>query len=149
MSRSFALLPALLIVASPAMAQDGAGDALRSLDDPERVEAMASALESITAAMMAMPVGPIIEAVRRADPDGYDDGDYDEEDVPADATLGELTRSDPDMPERLGDEARITGGVAGAAARDLATALPMLTAIASDLAAQWQQRLADARRNRR
>jgi hypothetical protein len=148
MSRSFALLPILLAatVPSPAFAQDGAGDALRSLDNPERVEAMASALEGITAAMMAMPVGPIVEAVRRADPDGYYDGGND---IPEDATLGELTRSDPDMAERVGEEARITGEVAGAAARDLATALPMLTAIASDLAAQWQQRLADARRNRR
>ncbi len=147
MSRSFALLPLLLAasVTSPAFAQDDAGDALRSLDNPDRIEAMASALEGITAALMAMPVGPIVEAVRRADPDGY----YDDEDFPEDATLGELTRSDPDMPERLGEEARITGEVAGAAARDLATALPMLSAIASDFAAQWQQRMADARRNRR
>jgi hypothetical protein len=147
MSRSFALLPLLLAasVTSPAFAQDDAGDALRSLDNPDRIEAMASALEGITAALMAMPVGPIIEAVRRADPDGY----YDSEGIPEDATLGELTRSDPDMPERLGEEARITGEVAGAAARDLATALPMLSAIASDFAAQWQQRMADARRNRR
>ena len=145
MSRSFALLPVLLIVASPAFAQNDAGDALRSLDNPERIEAMATALEGITAALMAMPVGPIVDAVRRADPDGY----YDDGEIPADATLGELTRSDPDMPERLGEEARITGEVAGAAARDLAIALPMLSAIASDFAAQWQQRMADARRNRR
>ncbi len=118
---------------------------MRSLDNPERIEAMASALEGITAALMAMPVGPLVDAVRRADPDGYFDG----EEIPEDATVGELTRSDPDMPERLGEEARITGEVAGAAARDLATALPMLSAIASDFAAQWQQRMADARRNRR
>ncbi len=143
MSRSSALLPALLIIASPAFAQDDASDALRSLDNPERIEGIANALEGITAAMLAMPVGPIVEAVRQADPEGYDG-----EDLPPDATLGDLARSDPDMPERLGDEARVTGEVAGAAARDLATALPIFTAMARDLAAQWQQRMADARRRR-
>lgn len=147
MSRSLAVLPALLLTAaSPALAQERAADALRNLDDPERIEGLARAIEGVTEALMAMPVGPIIDAVRRADPDG---DHFDDEDIPADATLGELTRADPDKPARLGEEARVTGEVAGAAARDLATALPMLSAIASDLAAQWQQRMADARARRR
>jgi hypothetical protein len=142
-----ALLPAALFaVASPALAQDDGADALRALDNPERIEAMASAIERITAALLATEVGPLVDAVRRADPDR--DHDADGDDLPPDATLGDLVRANPDTTARIGDEARVTGEVAGAAARDMAAMLPVLAAMARDMAAQWEQRMADARRRR-
>jgi hypothetical protein len=133
---------AAIALASPATAQSDAADALEAIDNPEQVEAMAETIEDVTAALLTMPVGPLVDAMRRIDPDAA----YD---VPGDATLGEMTQADEDLPARLGDEARIGGQLAGQAARDLAVAMPMIEAMASDMAAQWRQRIADARRNQR
>lgn len=133
---------ALIAITAPASAQSDAAEALEAIDNPEAVDSMADGLEAVAAALLQMPVGPLVEAMRRIDPDAAPP-------VAPDATLGDLTGSDPDMAERLGDEARVTGLVAGQTARDLTTALPVLRAMASDLAAQWRQRIADARRNQR
>jgi hypothetical protein len=133
---------AALAIASPVSAQSDAADALEAIDSPERVEMMAETVEDVTAALLAIPMGPLIDAMRRIDPDAA----YD---VPDDATLGEIARADADLPERIGDETRIGGEIAGQAARDLAIAMPVIEAMASDLAAQWRQRIADARRNQR
>ena len=133
---------ALIAITAPASAQSDAAEALEAIDNPEAVDSMADGLEAVAAALLQMPVGPLVEAMRRIDPDAAPH-------VAPDATLGDLAGSDPDMAERLGDEARVTGLVAGQTARDLTTALPVLRAMASDLAAQWRQRIADARRNQR
>jgi hypothetical protein len=133
---------ALIAITAPASAQSDAAEALEAIDNPEAVDSMADGLEAVAAALLQMPVGPLAEAMRRIDPDAAPR-------VAPDATLGDLTGSDPDMAERLGDEARVTGLVAGQTARDLTTALPVLRAMANDLAAQWRQRIADARRNQR
>lgn len=95
-------------------------------------------LERSLAMLMAMPVGPMLEPLRRIDPDALPYADED-------STLGDLTDADGNLPERAGEEARVAGTVAGAAARDLAVALPVLTAMARDMAAQWRARIADAR----
>lgn len=133
---------AALAIASPVSAQSDADDALDVIDNPEQVEAMADTIEGVTAALLAMPVGPLVDAMRRIDPDAAHD-------VSDDATLGEMARADEDLPERFGDETRIGGEIAGQAARDLAVAMPMIEAMARDMAAQWRQRIADARRNQR
>lgn len=133
---------AALALASPASAQSDTADALDAIDNPEQVEAMAGAIEDVTAALLTMPVGSLVNAMRRIDPDAVGD-------VPDDATLGEMARVDEDLPERLGDETRIGGEIAGQAARDMAVAMPMIEAMARDMAAQWRQRIAYARRNQR
>ncbi len=133
---------AALAIASPVSAQSDAAGALEAIDSPERVKAMAETIEDVTAALLATPVGPLVDAMRRIDPDAASD-------VPDDATLGEIARADEDLPERIGDETRIGGEIAGQAARDLAVAMPMIEAMARDMAAQWRQRIADARRNQR
>lgn len=133
---------ALLSLTAPASAQSDAADALERMDDPVAIEAMADDLEHVTQAVLGMPIGPLVDALRRIDPDMAAD-------LPDDATVGEAVAADPDLAERVGEEARITGLVAGQSARDLAAALPVLRSMASDLAAQWQQRISDARRNQR
>ena len=133
---------AALALASPVAAQSDAADALDAIDNPEQIETMAETIEDVTAALLAMPVGPLAKAMRRIDPDAADD-------LPDDATLGEMAGTDEDLPGRLADETRIGGELAGQAARDLAAAMPMIEAMARDMAAQWRQRMADARRNRR
>ncbi len=133
---------ALAALSAPAAAQSDAADALAAIDDPERIEALADAIEHITGALLDMPVGPLLDTMRRIDPDSAPK-------VSRNTTLGDITRTDPDLAERMGDEARVTGTVAGQTARDIAVALPVLRAMASDLAAQWRLRIEDARRNQR
>ncbi len=133
---------ALIALTAPASAQSDAAESLEAIDDPEAIESMADQLEAVAGVLLQMPVGPLVEAVRQIDPDAAPG-------IAPNATLAELTGSDPEMAERLGDEARVGGLVAGQAARDLAVALPVLRAMAHDLAAQWRQRIADARRNQR
>lgn len=133
---------ALVSLTAPASAQSDAADALEQLDDPVAVEAMADDIEHVADAVLGMPIGPLVEALRRIDPGMAPD-------LPDDATVGEAVAADPDLAERVGEEARVTGLVAGQSARDLAAALPVLQAMASDLAAQWRQRISDARRNQR
>jgi hypothetical protein len=133
---------ALVALSAPAAAQTDAVDALAAIDDPDRLEALAESIEHVTAALLDMPVGPLVDAMRRIDPDAMPE-------AAPDTTLGDMAGTDPDFAERLGDDARVTGTVAGQTARDISVALPVLRAMASDLAAQWRQRIADARRNQR
>lgn len=129
---------AALSLSAPASAQTDAVDALAAIDNPAAVEAGAETLERAIAIVMAMPIGPMLEPLRRIDPDALPHADED-------STLGEVASADADLPERAGEEARVAGAVAGAAARDLAVALPVLTAMARDMAAQWRDRIAEAR----
>jgi hypothetical protein len=101
------------------------------------IAAMGETIASLTTALLAMPVGPLADAVRRIDPDAA------MADLPPDATVADMVHADP---QAAGRQARITGDAAAGAARDIAAAMPVLTAMARDLAAQWQLRLADARR---
>lgn len=129
---------AALALTAPASAQTDAVQALEAIDNRAAIEAGAEVLERSLAMLMAMPVGPMLEPLRRIDPDALPYADED-------STLGDLTDADGNLPERAGEEARVAGTVAGAAARDLAVALPVLTAMARDMAAQWRARIADAR----
>lgn len=129
---------AALALTAPASAQTDAAQALEAIDNRAAIEAGAEVIERSLAMLMAMPVGPMLEPLRRIDPDALPYADED-------STLGDLTDADGNLPERAGEEARVAGTVAGAAARDLAVALPVLTAMARDMAAQWRARIADAR----
>lgn len=129
---------AALALTAPASAQTDAVQALEAIDNRAAIEAGAEVIERSLAMLMAMPVGPMLEPLRRIDPDALPYADED-------STLGDLTDADGNLPERAGEEARVAGTVAGAAARDLAVALPVLTAMARDMAAQWRDRIADAR----
>ncbi len=104
-------------------------------DNPERIDAVGDAMEAMTRALMAMPIGSLAEAAARIDPDS------DLADVPYDATLGELAGDDETMPARMGDEARHAGRAMAGMTREMARMLPMLQAMASDMAAQWNNRM--------
>jgi hypothetical protein len=149
----FLVLTALSSVAfaAPAVAQDrdedtaGATAALRELQDPARADAMADMVEGVTAALLQMPVRPIADAVRRVNPDSR------MADIPDDATLGDL--ADPsgrgDTAERVGEQARTAAYLMGDMSRQMEVMLPIFTAMARDMAAQFEDRLGDARRRAR
>ncbi|QJQ31177.1 hypothetical protein GV829_00875 [Sphingomonas lacunae] len=145
---AFAALASVAAV-SPSSAQDRtlpSSEALERMatewDNPERIHAVGDAMEALTRALMAMPIGPLAEAAARIDPDS------DLADVPADATLGDLTGHDDDMPSRLGEDARHAGRAMASMTNEMARMLPMFEAMARDMAAQWQDRMERAREER-
>src|SRR3546814_8039514 len=76
------------------------GDAAEVLSDPAAQDRMADTVAALVDALMQLRVGPLAEAVARADPDS--DAAY----IPPDATLGEVAGRDPDYGARMGDEVR-------------------------------------------
>lgn len=132
--------------AEQAPAHDSAA-LLAAVENPERVDAMANALGAMTEALMAMPVGPLVNAARQMDPNAARDAD---EALPDDATIADLaSRDDPHMAERMGDNARAATHVMAGMAGQMVRMMPMFEAMARDMAAQFEGRMADARRRQR
>lgn len=137
-------------VAVPAVAQDRdtapydrAGRLADEWADPARLDAVGDTVEAVTRALLAMPVGPLADAAARMDPDS------DLADVPPDATLADLAGEDEDMPARLADDARHAGRVMAGMTQEMARMLPVFEAMAHDMAAQWRNRIEEARRDDR
>ncbi|MBB6427042.1 hypothetical protein [Sphingopyxis sp. JAI128] len=129
----------LFALAAPASASEMRG-AVATLNDPVAQERMAETITAMVGALMQMQVGPLAKAVAQIDPDS--DAAY----IPPDATLGEVTGSDPYYAERMGDDVRATTRMAGHAASAIAAYAPVLKDMARDLAAQWERERAESRR---
>lgn len=128
-----AVVPLLVLAAPmPATAAD-VRDAAETLTDPVEQDRMADTVTAVVDALMRLNVGPLAEAVARADPDS--DAAY----IPRDATLGELAGRDPDYGQRIGDDVRATSRMAGHVATAAAAYAPVLKDMARDLAAQWER----------
>src|SRR3546814_12641937 len=95
-------------------------DTVATLNDPIAQERMAETITAIVGALMQMQVGPLAKAVAEIDPES--DAAY----IPPDATLGEVTGSDPYYAERMGDDVRATTRMAGHAASALSAYAPVL-----------------------
>ncbi|MFM6852789.1 MAG: hypothetical protein ACKOUM_01755 [Sphingopyxis sp.] len=141
------IMAVALVCAAPAVAHDGHDDAgaapLSALQDPAKAEQIGAMVEGMTRALLAMPVAPIADAIRRVDPHAAP------ADWPADATLGDLAAADGVSPQRMGEQARATTMIAAELSRDMAAMLPTWRAMAQDLAAQWRHRMDDARASAR
>ncbi|KQZ65204.1 hypothetical protein ASD67_10640 [Sphingopyxis sp. Root1497] len=133
-------LPLLAIAAPlPAHAAD-VRDAAATLTDPVEADRMADTVTILVDALMRTNIGPLAEAIARVDPES--DAAY----IPHDATLGEVTGSNPDAGRRMGDDVRATSRMAGQLATTAAAYAPVLKDMARDLAAQWQRERDAARR---
>lgn len=145
-------LAALASVAavSPSSAQDRtlpSSEAMERMatewDNPERIDAVGDAMEALTRALMAMPIGRLAHAASRIDPDS------DLADLPDDATVADIAGEDEDMAERMGDRARHAGYTMAGMTREMARMLPVFEAMARDMAAQWDDRMERYRRDER
>ena len=137
---ALAALPLLAIAAPlPAQAAD-VRDAAATLTDPVEADRMADTVTILVDALMRTNIGPLAEAIARVDPES--DAAY----IPHDATLGEVTGSNPDAGKRMGDDVRATSRMAGQLATTAAAYAPVLKDMARDLAAQWQRERDAARR---
>lgn len=141
---SAAIAAALFV--SPAVAQNSDAarhEALRPLQDPHTADAIAGVVEALARSLMAMPVGPLADAMARVDPDSN------LADVPRDATLGDMAHVDARDAERLGDDAHAAGTMVAGMARQLEVMLPTFEAMARDMNAQWSRDWDSARRTSR
>jgi hypothetical protein len=135
-----AALPLVALAAPLPAAAGEMNDTVAMLNDPVAQDRMAETITTIVGALMQMQVGPLAKAVAQIDPES--DAAY----IPPDATLGEVTGSDPHYAEPMGDDVRATTRMAGHAASALAAYAPVLKDMARDLAAQWQREREAARR---
>lgn len=137
---TFAALPLLVLAAPlPAQAAD-VRDAAEALTDPVESDRMADTVTVLVDALMRTNIGPLAEAIARVDPDSSAAS------IPYDATLGDVTGSDPDTGRRMGDDVRATSRMAGHLAAAAATYTPVLKDMARDMAAQWDRERDAARR---
>ena len=150
--RALFLLP-IALAATPVAAQErssdaeiarGAERAASVLEDPRNADAIADAVGGMTEAMMQLPVGGLIEAMRRANPRAAQDLPR----VDRNATIAEITGSDPTLPGRVAEGTRTGSVVAGAAMREMARMAPVLIAMGRDMAAQMEARIATVRSQR-
>lgn len=135
-------LPLLVLAAPlPVHAADAPMQStVERLNDPVQQDRMADTVAAMVRALMQLNVGPLAEAVARADPESGAAA------IPRDATLGEIAgKDDPYYAERVGDDVRAGTRMAGQAASTLASYAPVLKDMARDLAAQWEKQL-DAQR---
>lgn len=137
---TFAALPLIALAAPlPAQAADMRG-AVATLNDPVAQDRMADTIASVIDSLMMINIGPLAEAVARADPES--DAAY----IPYDATLGEVAGRDPDYGRRLGADVRAGTRMAGQVAGSLAVYAPVFKDMVRDLAVQWEQERDNARR---
>ena len=129
----FAALP-LLALAAPLSAQAAdVRDAAGAITDPVEADRMADTVTILVDALMRTNIGPLAEAIARVDPES--DAAY----IPHDATLAEVTGSNPDAGRRMGDDVRATSRMAGHLATVAAAYAPVLKDMARDMAAQWER----------
>ncbi|MEA3017657.1 MAG: hypothetical protein QOI38_2379 [Sphingomonadales bacterium] len=93
----------------------------RAIPHPAEVEAAGDAVDRVVGALLAVPVGPLVDAIDAADPAG---ARY-RRPHRRDETLGDIAaQGDPYFEERLHDEIRGVTAGAGVMAERLAVAAP-------------------------
>ena len=131
----------LLVLAAPIPAQAAdVRDAAEALTDPVETDRMAETVTALVDALMRTNIGPLAEAIARVDPDSSAAS------IPSDATLGEVTGTDPDYGRRIGGDVRATSRMAGHLVAAAATYAPVLKEMARDMAAQWERERDSGRR---
>jgi hypothetical protein len=119
---------AVAALAGPASAQrvftPGAEeDFVRAIPPAAQVEAMGEAMDRVLGAVLDMPIGPLVEAIDAADPEGRR---Y-RRDHPRDSTVRDMARrDDPYFEERLRDSLQRNSADMGRAMEQIAIAAPAL-----------------------
>ncbi|HET6538468.1 MAG TPA: hypothetical protein VFG34_10200 [Sphingopyxis sp.] len=135
---------AAAFLAMPAQAHDdiirdvGSGRTGQILTDPAQQERLAENISAMMAALMNINIGPLADVIARTNPNSSAN------DLPADATLGEIVGRDANDARMMGDQVRAGTRMAGAAASVLGAYLPVLKDMASDVAAQMERNMRDA-----
>lgn len=95
-------------------------DMVRSIPHPGEIEAVGETLDRVVGAVLAVPIGPLVDAIDRADPEGRPHRRYRRGDTVGDVAGG----GDPYFEERLRDQIHgVTIGM-GVMAAQLAVIAP-------------------------
>ena len=140
-----ALASALVMVPVQASAKDASfAKVIADLNDPQRQDAMAGALEALSAAVLDVKVAPFLKALDRAAPrDGAREID------PA-ATLADVAGPGArQMPRELGNQVPLMMGMMGTMAGELAAMAPQLEAMGRRLEGAVERSAERSRRRRR
>jgi hypothetical protein len=135
---------AAIALAAPAAAQDVSPadkDLVRAVPPPERIEEVADAVHGVVGAVMDMPIGPLVDAIDRADPRGraYRRG-------PRERTVGEMaSRNDPYFEDRLHDSIEGATASAGVIAEEVAIAAPEMRRALDRIEQDVDRAIEDAR----
>jgi hypothetical protein len=135
-----ALLVSVALVPAPAMARDhGMGKAVQQLNDPQFQDTIATAMASLSEAMMGMKMAPFAKAMEGM---GRAAGDKDAaSDIDPDATLGDMMGEDArDMPQQMARQVpQMMGAMAGMAGA-LEAMLPQFEELGKRLKRQLPRR---------
>jgi hypothetical protein len=142
--RLLAATSLMVLTAVPAAAQqadDRIADAAEMLADEDTQDRVSRAMQAMSRALLAMPVGQMAEAVREIDPDAP------MADLPPDARVSDLMGDDAeDMPREMAAQSRVMMRMMSGMTRQFAVMAPVLRDMARDMGAQMEREMRRARR---
>jgi hypothetical protein len=142
--RLLAAVSLATLIAAPATAQatdDRIAEATDMLADPTTQDRVARAMQAMSRAILAMPVGPMADAVREIDPDAA------MADLPPNARLADLMGDDAaTMPGEMAAQSRTMMRMMSVLGRQMAVMAPVLRDMAREMGAQMGREIRDARR---
>jgi hypothetical protein len=145
--RLLAATSLLAITAAPAAAQSADARILEGADmlaDEGTQDRIARTMRVLSRVLLNMPVGPLAEAVRELDPDSP------MADMPADTRIADLAGPDAeDLPDQLAGQSRVMMRSMSTLTRQMAVMAPVLRDMATDMAAQMERGMRDAREESR
>ncbi len=108
-------------------------DMADKMADPKMQASVARMVESMTGAMLKLPVGKMAQAVERARPGTMDNK------IRSDATLADIAGCDArDLPETLGEKSRDMMGMMGGFAKAFAVMLPEFEKMGKQMEASFK-----------
>ena len=144
----------VMIAAAAALACAGPGAAhpqseadreiVRSIPHPAEIEAVGETLDRTLGAVLDIPIGPLVDAIDRADPRGRPYRRYGRHDTVRDVASG----GDPYFEDRLRDQiAGVTVGM-GVMAEELAVVAPQMRRVIDEAADNIDRAIRDSRERR-
>ncbi len=114
--------------------REAQGDMVRRMNDPAFQDGVADMMGGMVKAVMAMKVGPVIDAANKMDPRGR------HRRVHPDATVGDMVaRGDPHVADRVAHQSRAATRSMGVMASGMARMMPVMVEMARDMGAEMEK----------
>ncbi len=123
-------------------APEGMMDLADKMADPDMQDGIASAVETMAATMMKLPVGQFAAAIEDARPGTV------RKQIRRDATVSDVAGRDAEyLPQELGDRSRDMMGMMGSFAKAFAVMMPEFEKMGREMEASFKAAKAEAKRN--
>lgn len=114
--------------------REAEGDMVRKMNDPAFQDGVADMMGGMVKAVMAMKVGPVLDAANKMDPRGRYRRPH------PDATVGDMvSRNDPHVADRVAGQTRAATRSMGVMASGMARMMPVMVEMARDMGAQMEK----------